>query len=76
VSYFEPETLTLALKAAGFRPENRGFVPGFEGVIRFKVLKTLRVRDCNFAEHCLPWKTLSRVIDSRLQITAHPIGWV
>ena len=44
VSFFEPRTLARAMAAAGFRPQATGFGPGHSDIIRFKVLKNLRVR--------------------------------
>ena len=44
VSFFEPRTLARAMTAAGFRPQATGFGPGHTDIIRFKVLKNLRVR--------------------------------
>jgi SAM-dependent methyltransferase len=75
VSYFEPRTLELALSHAGFRPQKRGFLPGFEKIIRFKVLKQLGVRKERRLFDALPWALISRVVDARLAVTAHPIGW-
>ncbi len=75
VSFFEPSTLALALSRSGFRAESRGAVAGFDDVIRFKVLKGLRVRESNVVERALPWKVLARVVDRRFGVSAHPIGW-
>jgi 2-polyprenyl-3-methyl-5-hydroxy-6-metoxy-1,4-benzoquinol methylase len=76
VSYFEPETLETAMRLAGFEAERRGFLPGFDGIIRFKVLKSLGVRRRSLLERLLPWPLLARVVDARLSVTAHPIAWV
>jgi SAM-dependent methyltransferase len=75
VSFFEPETLRHALVLAGFRPEFKGFLPGFTDIIRFKVLKNLHLRRASIVEQMLPWSVLTRLIDFRRKITAHPIGW-
>ncbi len=75
ISFFEPETLALSLALAGFRPEFKGFLPGFTDIIRFKVLKNLRMRRTSMVEEILPWDVLARVVDLRLRITAHPVGW-
>jgi 2-polyprenyl-3-methyl-5-hydroxy-6-metoxy-1,4-benzoquinol methylase len=75
VSFFEPRTLDLALAATGFRPERRGFLPGWDKIIRFKVLKTLGVRRSRRLLDLLPWKWMAQVVDRRLAVTAHPIGW-
>ena len=75
VSFFEPETLAYALARAGFHPEFKGFLPGFANIIRFKVLKNLHIRRPSMVEQLLPWNVLSRIVDFRCKITAHPIGW-
>ena len=75
VSFFEPSTLALALTESGFRPEYRGAVPGHDRLIRFKVLKNLRVRKTGRLESALPWRPIARLVDHRLGVTAHPIGW-
>jgi SAM-dependent methyltransferase len=75
VSFFEPRTLERAMSLAGFRPERRGFLPGFDQIIRFRVLKRLGLRRERWLYDALPWAFISRVVDARLAITAHPIGW-
>ncbi|HKE95160.1 MAG TPA: class I SAM-dependent methyltransferase [Povalibacter sp.] len=75
VSFFEPETLALALTRSGFRPEFRDAVPGFDQVIRFKVLKGIGVRHPNVVERALPWTVLSRVVDGVFGVSRHPVGW-
>jgi SAM-dependent methyltransferase len=75
VSFFEPATLARALDLAGFRPELRGWLPGVADVIRFKVLKAVRVRRAALWERAVPWSLVSRVVDWRLGVSAHPVGW-
>ena len=75
ISFYEPSTLERALRVAGFRPEFRGYIPGFTRIIRFKALKNLGVRRRATWERLLPWGALARVLDRRLRISAHPVGW-
>lgn len=75
ISLYEPRTLALALERSGFRPEFRGFLPGFTDIIRFKVLKNLRIRHVAWWERAVPWQVVARLTDKRLAITAHPIAW-
>jgi SAM-dependent methyltransferase len=75
ISFFEPETLALALTMASFRPEFPPFLPGFRDVIRFKVLKSLGRRHRSAFEAALPWGVMSRVVDRKFGVTAQPIGW-
>lgn len=67
--------MALAMKLAGMKPEFRGFLPGFEQIIRFKVLKNLGVKSSSWLERLMPWAWISRIVDKRVQVTAHPIGW-
>jgi SAM-dependent methyltransferase len=74
VSYFEPSVLAFALVRAGFEPFTPGFQPGTDDIIRYKVLKQLRVRRRNVVERVLPWHLVGRVVDRRYRITAMPFG--
>ena len=75
VSFFEPETLALALAKSGFRPQYTRFLPGHEDIIRYKILKNLRLRSRSRLEDVLPWGSLARLADRRYEVTAHPVGW-
>jgi SAM-dependent methyltransferase len=75
ISMFEPRTLARALGESGFRAEFRGYSPGFDDIIRFKVLKSLGFHTTSLAEKALPWKLLSGIADKKSRVTAHPIGW-
>jgi SAM-dependent methyltransferase len=74
VSFFEPQTLATALTRVGLTPSYPGFVPGFDQIIRYKVLKNLGVREAQLWERLLPWPLLARAIDARLALSAHPVG--
>ena len=75
VGFFEPGTMRRALEQTGFRPEHRGFLPGYETIIKFKVLKNLGVRRRSAWFDLLPWDSLTRLIDARMSVTGHPVGW-
>jgi SAM-dependent methyltransferase len=75
VSFFEPRTPSMLMERHGFRAARRGFLPGYDDIIRFKVLMTLKQRRRSVAEALLPWPVLARVIDRLYHVTAHPIGW-
>jgi hypothetical protein len=75
VSFFEPTTLAVALHKAGFDSEFPGYGPGWQDIIRFKVLKSLGVRHDNLLSKIVPWRLASRIVDHRLKPSAHPIGW-
>jgi 2-polyprenyl-3-methyl-5-hydroxy-6-metoxy-1,4-benzoquinol methylase len=75
VSFFEPQSLAEALKHAGFRVEFKPLAAAFEGIIRFKILKNLGVRNTATWEKMLPWGLLTRWADKKFGVTAHPIAW-
>ncbi len=74
ISFFEPETLALALQKTGFRAEWAGYLPGFNDILRYKILKSLKVKHRSFAEAILPWPIVSRSADLYFKVFAHPIG--
>lgn len=75
VSFFEPDTLGVALEASGFRPQFPGYLPGSTDVIAFKVMKNLRRRKSSPLLRALPWPALARIVDRRYAVSAHPVGW-
>lgn len=74
VSYFQPRTLREAYRRAGLEPVEAGFLPGYEDIIRYKVLKTLRVRRRNLLERLVPWQLASRIVDRRHRVSALPLA--
>jgi SAM-dependent methyltransferase len=76
LSFYEPETLALALGKVGFGVEYPGYLPGYTDVITFKTLKSLRFRCLSTLQRALPWPLLARILDRRLAISAHPVGRV
>lgn len=75
VSFFRPSTLAYALKASGFVPAFPGYGPGWESIMRYKILKNLRRREVSRIDEVVPWKALARLADRRARLSAHPIGW-
>ncbi len=62
VSFFEPHTLARAMDQAGLEPMWPGWRPGFEDVIRYKMLKALRVGSTNRSSARCPgrrWRVAS-----------------
>jgi SAM-dependent methyltransferase len=75
ISYFEPATLACALGAAGFEPDYPGYGPGWEDIIRYKLLMSLKRKWSSPIESVVPWGALARLVDSRLKLSAQPVGW-
>jgi hypothetical protein len=76
IGFFEPVMAAMALRAAGVRPEQVGYLPGFTDIIRFKVLKNLPVRRPCAVERLVPWPLVAPLIAARLKLLPHPVGWV
>jgi hypothetical protein len=76
ISYFEPATLARALTAAEFEPAFPGYGAGWADIIRYKILMSLRRKWSSPIEAIVPWGPLARLVDSRLRLSAQPVGWV
>lgn len=74
ISFFEPRTIERALAQAGFRAEHRRLGPGFDEILKFKVLKTLRIRKRSLLTDATPAALLA-LADRRTKLREHPVGW-
>jgi SAM-dependent methyltransferase len=74
VSYFTSRALAEALRQTGFQPFPRGVLPGWDDIVRFKILKKLGVRNANPWQRLLPWTLLARIADRKYGLSAHPLG--
>ena len=74
ISFFEPDTLARALRAAGFEPRSPGLGPGWTDLYRAKMLRTLRVHRVNPVERSLPWPAMARALEIKLRLAEQPIG--
>jgi SAM-dependent methyltransferase len=74
ISFFEPRTLERALAGTGFRPEHRSLGPGFDEVLKFKVLKNLRIRRRSRLTDALPSSLIGRPADRITRLREHPFG--
>jgi 2-polyprenyl-3-methyl-5-hydroxy-6-metoxy-1,4-benzoquinol methylase len=74
VSFFEPQTLTLAFEKSGFMPKQPRFYNGFVDIIKFKVLKTLGIENRHRMVDMLPWRLMTRAVDARHQVSRQPYG--
>jgi len=75
ISFFEPRTLERALENAGFRPERRPLGPGFDEVLKFKVLKNLHIRRRSPFTDVLPARLIGPIADRIARLSEHPVGW-
>jgi hypothetical protein len=75
VSFFEPRTIALAMSAAGLRAEKLDLGPGFDQVLKFKVLKGLRLRRRSPVTDILPARALAPLAERIAHLSEHPVGW-
>ena len=69
-----PTSFAALYRRVGLEPFNIGFGPGFADIIRYKVLKTLRISSRNAVERIVPWTLASRLVDRRHRVTAQPLA--
>lgn len=74
ISFYEPETLSYAMNAAGLKSQPGEFFHGFSDIIKFKVLKTLKFKNKSLAADLLPWSLLTKIVDAKYQTSAQPYG--
>jgi SAM-dependent methyltransferase len=74
VSYFTPRSLEILYQNVGLTPVPGGCGPGWSDIIRFKILKNLHFGTRSVIEAMLPWPLLSRLVDARYGVTAHPLA--
>jgi 2-polyprenyl-3-methyl-5-hydroxy-6-metoxy-1,4-benzoquinol methylase len=75
ISLFTPDALAYAMRAAGLEPDHVDVRPGFDQVLKFKVLKNLRIRRRNRLIDALPARALASVAERRVRLADHPIAW-
>lgn len=74
VSYFTPRAMTVALEATGFRPTPRGSLPGDASILRYKILKNLRLKRQQPWHACVPWNLMTPWFHRRLGMGEMPLG--
>ncbi|PTX97532.1 hypothetical protein DB346_21310 [Verrucomicrobia bacterium LW23] len=72
VSYYEPRSLARLLSETGFEPLPAAYAPGHTSIIAYKVLKNLRLNTLSYWMHLVPWPVLSRILNAKMGIFAHP----
>jgi len=74
VSFYEPETLARCMRMSGFTPREFSSFKGFDDIIKFKVLKTLKIKDRSRLIDLLPWGVMTKFVDLRYKISRQPYG--
>ncbi len=74
VSFYTPRALTIAFERLGLTALPGEFGPGWTDILRFKILKGMRVHERSRLEAALPWPVLARLADRRFKASAHPLA--
>jgi SAM-dependent methyltransferase len=75
ISFFEPMTLRRAYAEVGLRASPNPGGPGFDQILKFKVLKNLRVRKRSALTDLLPAGPIAFVAERRTRLGEMPVGW-
>jgi 2-polyprenyl-3-methyl-5-hydroxy-6-metoxy-1,4-benzoquinol methylase len=75
VSFFEPATLRRALSESGFHPGEIPAGDGFDEILKFKVLKNLKIRRRSGLTDLIPARPVAALADRRVRLRHHPLGW-
>jgi hypothetical protein len=75
ISLYEPSSMDAALRQTGFEPRYEGFVRGWNKIIAFKVLKSLRLRQRRAVFGAVPWTVLASVVNRRYKLTDFPVAY-
>jgi SAM-dependent methyltransferase len=74
ISFFEPRTLEQAFTLAGLRPERRPLGRGFDAILKFKILKNLRIRRRSALTAAFPPR-FAALAGRHARLDEHPVGW-
>jgi SAM-dependent methyltransferase len=74
LSFFTPPAMAEAMRQSAFEPFHPGPLPGWDDLIRSRILKNLRVKKINALERLMPWKFLVRAADLKIKMNALPFG--
>lgn len=74
VSFFEPSTLSHAMSRVGLVPTFPNRPRGFDEILRYKILKTLKRSHDGIVERAVPWTIVSRLVDRVYGVSALPVA--
>ncbi len=75
ISLYEPASMVQALQRTGFDARFHGYVPGWDSIIAFKVLKNLRLRTASAWQKAVPWRALAPLINTRYGVHDFPVAY-
>jgi 2-polyprenyl-3-methyl-5-hydroxy-6-metoxy-1,4-benzoquinol methylase len=74
ISYYDPTTMGVLFEKAGLGPRMLPWNSGMANIIRFKVLKSFKIKEASPLRRALPWFALSRIVERKYGVFAFPIG--
>jgi cyclopropane fatty-acyl-phospholipid synthase-like methyltransferase len=75
ISLYEPSSMQIALQRTGFEPRRMGYVPGWDQITAFKVLKNLGRRQARALDRAIPWQALTPILNRRYGMYDFPVGF-
>ncbi len=75
LSLFEPTTLRYAFSHCGLKPGQVPAGAGFDLILKFKVLKNLKIRRRSRLTDLIPARPVAALADRRVRLRQHPLGW-
>jgi SAM-dependent methyltransferase len=75
MSFFEPLTLEVAMRKAGFRPERRPRGRASDQIFKYYALRRLGLRRRNLFTDALPAAAVGPVVDRMRHLSEQPVGW-
>jgi SAM-dependent methyltransferase len=75
ISLYEPSSMDQALRRTGFEPRYRGYIPGWDQIIAFKVLKNLRLHTTSAIHGAIPWRAIAPIINGRYGLYDFPVAF-
>jgi SAM-dependent methyltransferase len=75
ISLYEPASMDQALRRTGFEPRYEDYIPGWDQIMAFKVLKNLKLHESNAALRAIPWRLLTPAINRRYGLYDFPVAY-
>ncbi|MEY2503407.1 MAG: hypothetical protein QOI07_3744 [Verrucomicrobiota bacterium] len=74
VGFFNPKSVSAALERAGFEVQPALYTPGFDKIIKFKILKNLGFWRDSWIFDLVPWSAVSKLVDMKYRLSDLPLA--
>jgi SAM-dependent methyltransferase len=74
VGFFNLKSMSVALERAAFEVQHGRYLPGFEKIIRFKILKNLGATRDSPLFNLVPWSVVSKLVDMKYRMSQLPMA--